>query len=193
MSADGAAPLRCESLTHDDFSIEDHWNANAARRVREGGWKYVVLQQGPSSLDSSRSNLRDWTKRAAIDIRATNATPALYMVWPDRSRLAFVPRVAESYRLANDDVSGVLLPAGLAWMRAWERDPKLELYGPDQFHPSRLGTFVAAATIAVRLSGLAPGSLKSRYRLRNDEYAIDPARLETIRDGIADVTLPGAP
>ena len=194
MSAESSTPLRCEAMTRDDFSIEDHWNAGASKRIREGDWKYVVLQQGPSSLDASRANLREWTKKIADEIRAVNAMPALYMVWPDRSRLAFMPRVAESYRLASVDVSGVLLPVGEVWLRAWERDATLDLYGPDQFHPSKVGTYAAAATIVARLIGTAPESLKARYRLRNgDDYAIDPAKAATIRAAVAAVIPPATP
>ena len=188
MTKDSEAPLRCESATRADFSIEDHWNAGVVKKVRAGGWAFVVLQQGPSSLDSSRENLREWTKRFGTEIRAAGAVPALYMVWPDRSRLEFLPRVIESYRLANADVNGVLLPAGEVWRAAWSLRRDLELYGPDQFHPSKLGTFAAAAVIAARLSGVSPESLKSRYRLRNgDDYTVDEGGAAVVRTAVGDV------
>jgi hypothetical protein len=55
--------------------------------------------------------------------------------------------VSESYRLAARDVDGLLLPAGDAWLEAWKRDAGLQLYGPDAFHPSQAGTYLAALTI----------------------------------------------
>ena len=188
MSLDSPTPIQAESLTRNDFSIEDHVNAGASKRIRKSSFKYVVLQQGPSSLESSRANLREWTRKIAADIRASNAVPALYMVWPDRSRLAYLPQVAESYRLAAEDVDGVLVPAGVVWARAWQKDPKLGLYGGDQFHPSKLGTYAAAAAITTRLTGIAPETLKPRYRLRSgDEYKIDPAKAATILAAVAEV------
>ena len=52
------------------FSLEDHWNQGTAqRRIAEGGWSVVVLQQGPSSLPESQVDLRAWTARFDAVIR----------------------------------------------------------------------------------------------------------------------------
>ena len=53
----------------------------------------------------------------------------------------------ESYRLAAADVRGVELPAGAAWLAAWAREPELELYGPDEFHSTLEGSYLAALMI----------------------------------------------
>jgi hypothetical protein len=42
-------------------SLEDHWNGGSAQaRIQSGHWDAVVLQQGPSSLHESRTNLWHW-------------------------------------------------------------------------------------------------------------------------------------
>lgn len=46
-----------------------------------------------------------------------------------------------------------LLPVAAAWRTAWRRDPSLELYGPDGFHPSELGTALAALVVYAGLTG----------------------------------------
>jgi len=124
-----------------------------------------MLQQGPSSLPESRVNLRDWTRRFAERIRAVGAEPALFTVWPPGDRRAFFGDVIESYRLATQDVRGVLLPVGQAWLDAWARDAGLPLYGPDDFHPSVEGTYLAALVIYARLSGHSPVGLPARFTL----------------------------
>jgi hypothetical protein len=85
-------------------------------------------------------------------------------VWPPRERLAVFDRVSESYRLAAERVGGVYLPAGEAWQAAWRRDAKLALYGPDDFHPSILGTYTAALVIYQRVTGRSPVGLPARLR-----------------------------
>lgn len=180
--------LRAEAVTHPNFSLEDHWARDAPSVIRRGGFKYVVLQQGPSSLLSSRDNLRTWTRRFGSLIRSAGATPALYMVWPDRSRIAFFPEVRESYRLAARDVEGLLLPAGEVWQAAWRLDPELDLYGGDHFHPSRLGTYAAAATILSALTGLAPEGLPGHLKLRNGvRYEVDAAKATSILAAVAEI------
>jgi hypothetical protein len=53
----------------------------------------------------------------------------------------------------------VLLPAGEAWRAAWRRDPELKLYGKDGFHPSILGSYLAALVVFDRLTAVELSSL----------------------------------
>jgi hypothetical protein len=136
-------------------NLEDHWTLTGAREALESGsWDDVVLQQGPSTLPESASNLREWAVRWADAIRARGARPAVYEVWPDSAfgvRLSF-PAVIRSYRAASDAAGALFLPAGEAWRAAWRRNARLPLYGPDGFHPSKLGTTLAALVIVARLT-----------------------------------------
>jgi hypothetical protein len=138
-------------------SLEDHWHQGSAlTRIRTGHWDAVVLQQGPTSLADSRANLRHWVGEFDVLIRGAGGRAALYMVWPDRTRLAWFDRVRDSYALAARDVEGWFLPAGEAWRAAWRAEPSLALYGHDGFHPTRAGTYAAALTIFAGLSGRSP-------------------------------------
>jgi hypothetical protein len=135
-------------------SLEDHWNSGIAPdRIRGAYWDAVVLQQGPSSLPESRTNLRQWVKAFDALVRASGGTSALYEVWPEHERFAWYDRVRDSYALAARDVSGWFLPAGEAWRAAWRQDASLALYGSDGFHPTVAGTYAAAVTIFAGLSG----------------------------------------
>ncbi|HLA80245.1 MAG TPA: hypothetical protein VJP78_01260, partial [Thermoleophilia bacterium] len=44
---EGLAPSsEARRITEDGYTLEDHWNDGApARRIREGGWAFVVLQE----------------------------------------------------------------------------------------------------------------------------------------------------
>ena len=128
-------------------SLEDHlMDGDALRAIRGSPWDVVVLQQGPSSLDESRQLLI----RDAIRMRklaARHSAIALLTVWPDRGRLAYIDRVIESYRLAAEAVNGKAIPAGTAWKAAMVIDPAIGLYSSDGFHPSPLGTYLAALAV----------------------------------------------
>jgi hypothetical protein len=141
-------------VAYPDYALEDHWNEGTALRVlRATHWDVVAMQQGPSSLPENQIFLRDWAVKFAPEIRAAGAEPALYMVWPSLARSADFPGVHTSYFNAAQAVNGLFLPAGDAWQRAWARDPSIPLYGPDGFHPSAYGTFLAALVIYEKLSG----------------------------------------
>jgi hypothetical protein len=132
-------------------SLEDHWYGGVADVIADRGADVVVLQQGPSSLPESQQHLRQWTAQLAEPIRAAGGRPALLMVWPDDSRLFAFDDVRESYRAAAEAVDGIFIPAGEAWRAVWRRDPSAVLYDVDGFHPSRLGSLVAALTIYAAL------------------------------------------
>jgi hypothetical protein len=130
------------------FSLEDHWNqGDAQKAIATGKWHFVVLQQGPSALIESRRLLVDYTRRFADVARASGATPALYMVWPSRSRASDFPGVSTSYTAAARAVNGRLLPAGDAWRRVLRDHQDIALYSDDGLHPTVAGSYLAALVI----------------------------------------------
>lgn len=134
-------------IARPDYALEDHWRDGIAERIGRLQPDIVIMQQGPSSLPESRTNLVTWSRTLSGAIRAAGGEPALYMVWPDASRRFAFDDVHDSYAAAAAEVGGRFMPAGSAWLELWARDPSLELYGPDGFHPSYLGALVAAHTI----------------------------------------------
>jgi hypothetical protein len=159
----GGQPIRVGEVTFGGFSLQDHWHqGDALEAIDSRRWDVVVMQQGPSSLDESRAELIDWAGRFATRIRAAGGRPALYQVWPMDYRLDVFDRILESYRLAAEGVQGELLPAGAAWAAAWENNPGLPLYGSDGFHPSAMGSYLAALAIYGELLDVSTAGLPSR-------------------------------
>ncbi len=161
-----------KTIVMPNFSLEDHWNqGDAQKAIAKDKWDVVVLQQGPSGLPESRQMLLDYTRRFAKAIRAVGAKPALYQVWPSAARFNDFPRVLESYKLAAEDVNGLLLPVGAAWRAAWNREAKLALYAEDQFHPSALGSYLAALVMYEKLLGKSLLGLPATLKLRSKTLA----------------------
>jgi hypothetical protein len=177
--AGGKGRIRAHSVTANNFSLEDHWNSGPARQtIERGRWDWVVLQQGPSSQPDSQAMLREHVKRFDGLIRKVNAKTALYMVWPARARYGDMKGVITSYTNAAADVGAALLPAGLAWDLGLQREPALPLYGDDQFHPSILGSYLAALVIYEGLTGEPTAGLRAAVR----ERTLTPPRLQLLTD-----------
>jgi hypothetical protein len=139
-----------------DYALIDHWNEGTGRReAGKSGWAFVVLQQGPSSVEVNRDTLRLAAKLFA-GAMTSGAKPALFSAWPTSGRRVDFPRAIESYRLAATDVNGVFLPVAGAWLAAWERDPNIVLYAPDGLHTSANGAYLTALTIFARLTNRSP-------------------------------------
>jgi hypothetical protein len=80
-------------------------------------------------------------------VRASGATPALYMVWPSTSRASDFPGVSTSYGAAARAVNGRLLPAGDAWRKVLREHRDITLYSDDGLHPTLAGSYLAALVI----------------------------------------------
>ena len=156
--------LAVAEVAYPNFSLEDHWNTGVAEAIRSVAADVVVMQQGPSSLPQNQVYLREWTDTLARAIEDTDGRPALFMVWPSLDRIDFMPDVRDSYSKAAEAVGGMFIPAGQSWVAAWERDPTLAFFGADQFHPSPLGSSVAALTIFSVLFDEPVGGLPSQLQ-----------------------------
>ena len=170
-------PIETGMVAFGGYALEDHLaEGSAARATADGGWDVVVLQQGPSALPASRVNLLEFSGRFATLIRAAGARPALYGVWPAEERIFDLDACIESYRLAAVAVNGLSLPAGGAWKAGWASDPALPLYGADRFHPSALGTYLAALVIYAEVLDTSPIGLPSELDVAGSRVAIPPAQ-----------------
>lgn len=153
------------------FALEDHWNTGPARdSLHNGRWNVVVLQQG-----ASHENLETWAVTWANAVRAADARPALYMVWPERARLDEFPAVILSYRRAAEAAGAELYEAGEAWRAAWSTDPDLPLYGPDDVHPSVMGSYLAALAIYRGMMESEPPSLTNLGISAEDDAVLQAA------------------
>ena len=155
--------ISVRSVAHPNFALIDHYLgfSDALDMIASRQWDFVVLQQGPSTTPINRDSLILSAQLFNPHIRAQGATPALYMVWPTIDRFGFFDEARISYQMAATAVNGVFMPAGRAWITAWDAEPGLQLYASDGLHPAPLGTYLAALVMYERITGhdarLLPG------------------------------------
>ncbi|MGH7535903.1 MAG: hypothetical protein ACREMG_09980, partial [Gemmatimonadales bacterium] len=145
--AAGEVEFHYQTVAFGNYALQDHWDrGDALTAIQQGGWDFVVMQQGPSSLPESRVNLIQYTRMFAEPIRDARARPALYMVWPTADRVAFWDDVTISYTEVADAVDGMLFPAE----RPFAKRCATILTSPS--HPSSAGTYLAALVIYAQLT-----------------------------------------
>jgi hypothetical protein len=183
-AAAGGPSIGTGTIAFPDFALEDHWAQGDARRaIALGGWNYVAMQQGPSATEG-RPSLLSFSETFSTEIRRIAAEPALYMVWPSRARSFDFDGVSESYRMAAQRVGGALFPVGEAWRAVWRRDSEIPLYGPDAFHPSSLGTLVAALTIYARVTSRPAVGLPRQFTYRSGTVSLDAAQARLLQEAV---------
>ena len=184
LELDRTEPVSVASFAFPNYGLQDHWVHPETMAALGGGWDLVVMQQGPSAT-TGRPSLLDYSQRFAGLIRNAGGEPALYMVWPSRARDFDFDGVSDSYATAADLVGGHLFPAGEAWRAAWRRDPDLALYGPDGFHPSIMGTYLAAVVIYAQLTAQDAADLPLTLP-RNVGLLVDSATAQILHDAASE-------
>jgi hypothetical protein len=175
------------AVTGSGYSLGDHLqDGRALGAIRGGQFAYVALQQGPSTLPESRADLIASSRRFAEEIRKAGGRPALLMAWPVPGQT--FAAVSASYRAAAQAVDGRIFPAGDAMGLVTRRDPSLRLFVADGFHPSLLGTDLAAATVHCTLfpedRGLLPDALAAL------QPGLDDVQRRTLAEAACDAEAP---
>src|SRR5688572_6259717 len=114
--------------------------------IAAGPWDVVMLQE-----DLPETNVEDFRVHARLfvaEVRKTGARPVLLMAWAyERLAAITMDAIADAHRAAAAELEADVAPVGLAWRRASEQRPNLNLYAPDREHPSIHGTYLATAVV----------------------------------------------
>ncbi|MDH5804740.1 MAG: hypothetical protein OEZ54_06095 [Gemmatimonadota bacterium] len=185
----GAEVSEIRSIAFGGWGLPDHWDFGPAREtIKDGNWDFVVMQQGPSATEG-RPYLLDYAERFDGEISATGAVTSLYMVWPSLGRFFDFDGVLASYKDAAELVGGLFLPAGEAWRTAWAVDSTLQLYGPDNFHPSEYGSYLAALVIFEGITGADARTLPARLEVSGLNAVDIPVDVADVLQGAAHETV----
>lgn len=167
--------LSIRSLTAPGVAIEDHFDSGALPGELQDNWDLVVLQQGPSSVVDNRRNLAYWTQRVR-EAAPPRTRIVMFSVWPAVENVHTWHAAELSYAKAALRVGGCVFPAAGAWRIAMEDGIRLPLYSPDNLHPTREGTLLAALSMVHALwGGVAPapiGNLASQFPEREWQAAM---------------------
>jgi hypothetical protein len=180
--------IRVAAAVGPDLALIDHLNglSDAVAQMRRGGWKFVVLQQGPTTAGMCRDSLVLWASMYAAQLRGSGATLALLMSWPGATHLDLFDEVRVSFEAAALGVNGVFVPAGEAWRTIQRSHPEVPLYGADGFHPSPTGTFLAALVIHERVTGRDPRTLPALAFVSGRPLALPEATIRALQDAAHD-------
>ena len=135
-------PVEVAEATLAASGLRRHWDGRARTRIQDGGWDYVVLQQGFDVVITS-----EYPKLFDDEIQKVGAKSILLVTWALRGDKA-------RQKVLNDAFAGVArelrmkaAPVGPAWELAETKLPGIGLYQPDDLHPSHAGTYLAACVI----------------------------------------------
>ena len=147
------------------FTFNNHCNfPQTWQKIRSNSWDFVVLQaqsQEPSfSPAQVMANTYPFAKQLNDSVKAANpCTEVLFfLTWGRKNGDAmncpvYPPvctyngmqaRLRESYMAFKDSFKAACAPVGVAWKRFRNLYPLIDLYQPDESHPSVEGSYLAA-------------------------------------------------
>jgi PKD repeat protein len=150
-----------DSYAPGGYRLSDHYNDSISQnKIIAGGWNYVVLQGQSQEPITNTSNFRNGgfaLNHLAVQYDPCSVT-MLYMTWGrkngDTLNCATFPEMCtyqgmdttlrnEYLKLASD-IKGEIAPVSVAWNYLRQNYPGIELYQPDESHPSLAGSYAAA-------------------------------------------------
>lgn len=148
MAESQGVDLNTAQSTNGGSNWGQHWRGEENIRSREliqsGDFDAIVLQNhSRRSLDAPDS-LMHYGKLFAELIKEQDARIYLYMTWAREWDPYMQQTITDAYIRLAEEIDATVVPAGLAWERALELRPDINLYAEDGSHPSPLGTYLTA-------------------------------------------------
>jgi hypothetical protein len=140
--------ITTKMLCYPNYAIVDHLSEGKVQQeINSKKYDLVIIQQGPSSQEIGKKMLIDDGKKLK-EICDNNGTKlGYYMVWPSKRYYYTFNKVIENHTEAAKTNNALLFPVGKNWQQYQQQKNTSFLYGPDNFHPSKAGSFLAALTI----------------------------------------------
>ena len=150
--------IEADAVTEGGMALFRIWDKTNVREViGNGTYDIVVLQEGLTITDAD--TFHEVTRKFDEESRSAGADILLFMAWPNiHSELTY-----EDIALAHDDIATELgievAPAGLAWQRAIDERPDLDMYDADRVHPSIHGIYLSVNVLFATIFGESPSGL----------------------------------
>ena len=95
----------------------------------------------------TKYDFQKFTREHSETIRARDAEPMLFMSWAYKNKPKMFSELKKEFLKTANENDLLLIPVGEAFNLFNKMYPEINLYTPDGRHPSREGTYMAAAVI----------------------------------------------
>jgi hypothetical protein len=188
-AAERGTALVADQCTGEGVSLEWHWKNQATRDMLVSKkWDYVVLQDRAGGPLEERNSFEAHSRLLDQEIKKLGAKTVFYMTWALKSQPQSQAELTEAYGHVAAELSAKLAPVGLAWERAHQSDPELNLYHPDGRHANPIGAYLTACVFYALLlesspEGL-PGKIFIKGKNRVDLAVRGPAGAKSMGHGV---------
>jgi hypothetical protein len=160
-----------EQSTENGFALQEHWGTgDAVRRIREGNWDYVVLQEHSEVPLDERESFFKYARLFDAEIKRVGAKTVLFMTWAKLHEPQRQPDIAAAYNDLARELGAQVVPVGVAFQDVLAARPNLRLYDKDGKHPSEAGSYLTACCFYSFLYHQSPVGLRRQFDDRGKEW-----------------------
>ena len=179
-------------------TFEMHCHNQSMTLICEGGWDFVVMQEQSQlpafPMDSVELNVFPFAQQLVDSVYAHNpcAEPMFYMTWGRKNgdtEFGYPPMdtyggmdslLYARYMQMGSDNDASVCPVGRVWHYLRDHNAEIELYMPDESHPSLAGTYAAACAFYTMVFGRDPDSI-------SHDAGLDETAARAIRSAVHEV------
>lgn len=149
--------LQAKQSTAGGTTWKQHWEGDKGLKsidlINSGDWDVVVLQNHSMSVLNNIEQFMEYGSRLIDLVRKNGAEPVLYETWARAFNPLMLEKVSGGYMALAEKKDVQLVPVGQVWERARMLRPNINLYDPDQSHPSTVGSYLNALIFYTFLTG----------------------------------------
>jgi len=139
------------------YTLENHFHDQATiSAIQNGNWDLVILQESSSYPSSNTQFFYQYATALDSVITHSGALTGFYMTWEWKNYPEMYIPTRDAYNYIGAYLDALVAPAGIAFHNSIAADSTLNLYAPDNYHPSLYGTYMVACTFLATIWNINP-------------------------------------
>jgi len=150
-------------------NIERLWNdALAQKKIEAGGWDWIVCHEIVYSYGGNTARFQEFARKFDAAARKVGAKMLFYATAEvERAKAKQEAMYTDALAMARECKCRVA-GGGMAWLKAWAKQPNFDFYHTDRAHPSANGYYLNACVIFAALTDTYPVGLDP-FRLSKED------------------------
>lgn len=160
------------------FTFERHWTGGRALiKLRSQKWDFVVLQEQSQIPLKNSDSMFEYATKFDAEIKKQGGETLLYLPFPFADAPQNQDKLTKLHQDLASQIKARVAPVGIAWAKALAADKPPILYTPDNVHPTRTGSYLAACVFYATIYGKTPEGLPGKIGGVSDEEAMQFQRI----------------
>jgi hypothetical protein len=161
-AAAGVPRIQADEVVIGGAGLDRLWADGLARRKIEAGrYDVVVLQEMIGVAEGQKDNFLKHARLFGQAVAAAGARPLLFVTAQVEGKKPAHEVMYKANLEAAHELKCRIAGGGMAWLKAWDKDPKLDLHHTDRAHPNLKGYYLNACVIYAALTDATPVGLET--------------------------------